>query len=448
MTDQLSKVFAALADPTRRDMVSRLCAADATVGELAAPYDVSMQAVSKHLKVLEGAGLVTRGKDAQRRPVHLEAEVFDLMTKWIERYRQQAEERYQRLDAVLAAMNETRPTPPRKNRIMSTTMTTADGTTTIEADPTVPLVRMTRDFRATPAQLVRAHTDPELFVQWVGPNDIDTRIDHWDARTGGSWRYINTHDGEEYGFHGCFHEVRDDRLVQTFTFEGVPGRCRAGDDVVRGPRRRAHPDALHLAGRQLRGPRRDGCPAAWRSASTTATPSSTGCWPTAPSDPARRHPRWLPTATTSYDVVGDRCLSGSMDQRISFVTLAVADLDRTRAFYVDGLGWTPELFVPGEVLMIRAGDKLVLSLWSEQGFEAEVGPIRRGEGLVPMTLAHNVATEGEVDEILSLAASLGAEVSGGERRDWGGYTGYFADPDGFRWEIAVNPGEIGQLVLP
>ena len=133
-----------------------------------------------------------------------------------------------------------------------------------------------------------------------------------------------------------------------------------------------------------------------------------------------------------------------MDQRISFVTLAVADLDRTRAFYVDGLGWTPELFVPGEVLMIRAGDKLVLSLWSEQGFEAEVGPIRRGEGLVPMTLAHNVATEGEVDEILSLAASLGAEVSGGERRDWGGYTGYFADPDGFRWEIAVNPGDIGR----
>ena len=88
MTDQLSQVFAALADPTRRDMVARLCAGDATVGELAAPYDVSLQAVSKHLKVLEGAGLVTRGRDAQRRPVHLEAEVFDLMTKWIERYRQ------------------------------------------------------------------------------------------------------------------------------------------------------------------------------------------------------------------------------------------------------------------------------------------------------------------------------------------------------------------------
>ena len=106
MTDQLSRVFSALADPTRRDMVARLCVGDATVGELAAPYDVSVQAVSKHLKVLETAGLVTKGRDAQRRPVHLEAEVFDLMTKWIERYRQEAEERYRRLDAVLAAMNE------------------------------------------------------------------------------------------------------------------------------------------------------------------------------------------------------------------------------------------------------------------------------------------------------------------------------------------------------
>ena len=106
MSDQLSQVFAALADPTRRDLVARLCAGDATVGELAAPYDVSVQAVSKHLKVLESAGLVSKGRDAQRRPVHLEAEVFDLMTRWIERYRQQAEERYRRLDAVLAAMND------------------------------------------------------------------------------------------------------------------------------------------------------------------------------------------------------------------------------------------------------------------------------------------------------------------------------------------------------
>jgi DNA-binding transcriptional ArsR family regulator len=104
--DRLSRVFAALADPTRRDIVARLCAGDATVSQLGAPYDVSLQAVSKHLKVLEEAGLVSRSRDAQRRPVHLEAEVFDLMTKWIERYRQEAEERYRRLDSVLAAMDE------------------------------------------------------------------------------------------------------------------------------------------------------------------------------------------------------------------------------------------------------------------------------------------------------------------------------------------------------
>ncbi|HEX5016029.1 MAG TPA: metalloregulator ArsR/SmtB family transcription factor [Actinomycetes bacterium] len=115
--DPLSKVFAALADPTRRDMVARLTLADATVGELAKPYDVSLQAVSKHLRVLEDAGLVTRSKEAQRRPVHLEAEVFDLMTKWLERYRRQAEERYQRLDALLAEMPDDpgEPQPPKKS---------------------------------------------------------------------------------------------------------------------------------------------------------------------------------------------------------------------------------------------------------------------------------------------------------------------------------------------
>ena len=106
MTDQLSRVFQALADPTRRDLVARLATADATVGELAAPYDVSLQAVSKHLKVLEDAGLVSRSRDAQRRPVHLEAEVFDLMTKWIEKYQREAEERFARLDALLARMDD------------------------------------------------------------------------------------------------------------------------------------------------------------------------------------------------------------------------------------------------------------------------------------------------------------------------------------------------------
>ena len=94
--------------------------------------------------------------------------------------------------------------------------------TTIEADPKVPIIRLTRDFAATPEQLLRAHTDPRLFVQWNGPNSLETRIDHWDARSGGSFRFVSSRDGEEYAFRGCFHEIRPDRIVQTFTYEGDP----------------------------------------------------------------------------------------------------------------------------------------------------------------------------------------------------------------------------------
>ena len=115
--DRLSRVFAALADPTRRDIVARLAVADATVGELAGPYDVSVQAVSKHIKVLADAGLISQSKDAQRRPCHLEADVFDLMTKWIERYREQAQERYERLDRLLAELRgDERPTDHRSRQ--------------------------------------------------------------------------------------------------------------------------------------------------------------------------------------------------------------------------------------------------------------------------------------------------------------------------------------------
>ena len=111
--DTLSRIFSALADPTRRDMVHRLSTADATVNQLAARYEMSLQAVYKHLRVLEDAGLVSRPGDGARRPAHLEAEVFDLMTKWIERYRRLAEERYRRLDDVLRAMpDDVDPIPP------------------------------------------------------------------------------------------------------------------------------------------------------------------------------------------------------------------------------------------------------------------------------------------------------------------------------------------------
>jgi DNA-binding transcriptional ArsR family regulator len=102
--DPLSRVFSALGDPIRRDMVARLTVDDATVAQLAEPYDVSLQAVSKHLKVLQSAGVVSRSRDAQRRPVHLEPKIFDLMTRWIGRYQRQVEERYRRLDDVLRSV--------------------------------------------------------------------------------------------------------------------------------------------------------------------------------------------------------------------------------------------------------------------------------------------------------------------------------------------------------
>jgi len=102
-------------------------------------------------------------------------------------------------------------------------MTTTTHETEIVADSVVPLVRITREFDAPPEKVFRAHTDPALVTQWLGPRRHQMRIDHYDCRTGGSYRYLHSSDGNEYGFHGCFHEVRPAQLiVQTFTFEGWP----------------------------------------------------------------------------------------------------------------------------------------------------------------------------------------------------------------------------------
>ena len=100
--------------------------------------------------------------------------------------------------------------------------TTSYATARIEADSAVPLIRITRDFAASPAQVHRAHIDPDLYAAWVGPADMTTRIDHWDARTGGSWAFTNVRGDETYSFHGSFHEISPTRLVQTFTFDAFP----------------------------------------------------------------------------------------------------------------------------------------------------------------------------------------------------------------------------------
>ena len=101
-------------------------------------------------------------------------------------------------------------------------MTTTQTQARIEADPTVPMIHIYREFTATPAQLLRAHTDPELFSRWVGPADMGADIDYWDARDGGSWRYTAGRGEFEAAFRGCFHTVAPERIVQTFTWEGMP----------------------------------------------------------------------------------------------------------------------------------------------------------------------------------------------------------------------------------
>ncbi len=135
-----------------------------------------------------------------------------------------------------------------------------------------------------------------------------------------------------------------------------------------------------------------------------------------------------------------------MEQRVSFITLAVADLARSRAFYVDGLGWEP-LFAGDDVLMLPVADRVILSLWSREGFVEEIGE-EPTSGVAPFTLSHNVATPADADAVLDEVAALGAPVSAGRQREWGGYSGYFSEPDGFRWEVAVNPGSTGTFVLP
>lgn len=100
--------------------------------------------------------------------------------------------------------------------------------TQITADSDLPTIHMVREFDAPPEAVYRAHTDPDLVRQWLGPRQLTMRIDRWDAQTGGSYRYVHSgEDGTEHAFYGSFHELRPhDRIVQTFTYEGFPdGVC-------------------------------------------------------------------------------------------------------------------------------------------------------------------------------------------------------------------------------
>ena len=217
MTNQLSRVFPALADPTRRDLVARLTDADATVGELAAPYDVSVQAISKHLKVLEQAGLVSRHASAHGSPVHLEAEVFDLMTKWIERYRQEAEGGTSGWTPCWRRWTTDEKRPPTAKEQHHD-----DHHEAPDRDHRPERCRSSRSTGSSTApvdQLFRRTTDPDLFAQWVGPHSTTTtRGAAGTPAPAGASASVTPRRRASTASTARFHEVRpNDRIVQTFT---------------------------------------------------------------------------------------------------------------------------------------------------------------------------------------------------------------------------------------
>ena len=131
-----------------------------------------------------------------------------------------------------------------------------------------------------------------------------------------------------------------------------------------------------------------------------------------------------------------------MNPRVHFITLGVSDLAEARRFYVDGLGWPPALDVPGEITFIQVGHGLLLGLFGAAALDADVGQgATPTGGPAPFSLAQVVDTEDQVRGVLAAAEAAGATVlKPAQRGDFGGFHGYFADPDGFRWEVATNPG--------
>jgi len=130
-----------------------------------------------------------------------------------------------------------------------------------------------------------------------------------------------------------------------------------------------------------------------------------------------------------------------MDQRVDFITLGVPDLAAARRFYVEGLGWTPALEVEGEVIFLQVAHGVLLSLWDAKAMAADIGAgAPAGAPGAGVTLSHNVATRDEVPTVLERAVAAGATLlKPAQDTEWGGRTGYFADPAGVVWEVAHNP---------
>ena len=201
-TDRLSTTFAALADPTRRAILAQLALGDASVSKLAEPFEMSLPAISKHLKVLERAGLITRGREAQWRPCRIEVNALKGVDDWLEDYRRLWEERFDRLEIYLQELQAKEPEAWPPEVAASTWSRTRASIVT------------TRVFDAPRDLVWAAWTDPAHLAQWWGPDGFTTTTSAYDLRPGGTWRFMmHGPDGSDYPNRITFDEiVRPERL--------------------------------------------------------------------------------------------------------------------------------------------------------------------------------------------------------------------------------------------
>ena len=253
MVHAVADTFHALGDPVRTRIVDHLAITDATVGELVALFPISFQAVSQHLGVLERAGIVSRHREGRTRRVRLETEPLDAAFGWMEARRMRLEERYQRLDDVLAEARRGHGAQPRtraghtgntRSRGAATDADNQQGAIMTQHEIHHPgatehtrvseqSLRHRREFAHPAAAVQAAHTDPALFTRWMGPRGTTVRLDRFEAATGGAFRYVvEAPDGGAWAFHGSYHDVSDGRIVHTWEYEGETGH-HLGDTGLR-----------------------------------------------------------------------------------------------------------------------------------------------------------------------------------------------------------------------
>jgi uncharacterized protein YndB with AHSA1/START domain/DNA-binding transcriptional ArsR family regulator len=218
VVDALSMTLAAVADPTRRSILQRLTQGPATVVELTAPFEVSQQAISKHLKVLERAGLIARARDAQRRPCWLQAKPLAEASAWLEGYREFWETTFQRLDPCSRSSKPTRnnpSNPEKRKRPMKQTQNLKVTT------PTDREILITRAFDAPRKLVFEAYTKPELVKRWLlGPPGWTMPVCEIDLKVGGAYRYVWEKQGTTMGMGGIYKEIKaPERLVCTERFD-------------------------------------------------------------------------------------------------------------------------------------------------------------------------------------------------------------------------------------